>query len=58
MVYSTYKRQRIVHYHLQGHKAPTIAKLLAEDGFDTKLVVLALQSFWRSTERRDALEEG
>jgi len=57
MVYGTYKRQRIVHYHLQGYKAPTIAKLLVEDECKA-VVVLALQSFWRSTERRGALEEG
>ena len=31
MVYSTYKRQRILHYYFQGYKAPTIARLLREE---------------------------
>ena len=31
MVYSSYKKQRILHFHTQGFKAPTIAKLLAEE---------------------------
>ena len=32
MVFSVYKKQRILYFHLQGYKAPTIAKLLQEDG--------------------------
>ena len=32
MVYSTYTRQRILHHYLEGHKAPTIASLLREEG--------------------------
>ena len=31
MVYSSYKKQRILHFHAQGFKAPTIAKLLAQE---------------------------
>ena len=31
MVYSTYKRQQILHYYFQGYKAPTIAHLLREE---------------------------
>ena len=38
MVYSTYQRQRILYHYLQGHKAPTIAKLLAEEGCKTSRV--------------------
>ena len=43
MVYSTYmyKRQRIVHYHLQGHKTPTIAKLLVGDECKASCVGIA-----------------
>ena len=43
MVYSTYKRQCIVRYmyHLQGYKAPTIAKLLVEDGCKASRVGIA-----------------
>ena len=32
MVFSCYKKQRIIFFHSQGHKAPTIAKLLEEEG--------------------------
>lgn len=32
MVYSAYTKQRILFYHQQGYKAPTIAKLLHEEG--------------------------
>ena len=32
MVFSAYKIQRILYFHLQGYKAPTIAKLLQEEG--------------------------
>ena len=31
-MYTTYKRQRIVFFHNQGHKAPTISRLLREEG--------------------------
>ena len=31
-MYSTYKRQRIVYYFNQGHKAPTISRLLHAEG--------------------------
>ena len=31
-MYSTYKRQRIVYYFNQGHKAPTISRLLRAEG--------------------------
>ena len=31
MVYSSYVKQRILFYHQQGHKAPTIARLLSEE---------------------------
>lgn len=31
MVYSTYKLQRILFYHLQGYKAPTITRLLLQE---------------------------
>ena len=31
MVYSTYKRQQILHYYFQGYKVPTIARLLWEE---------------------------
>ena len=31
MVYSTYKQQRILFHYLQGHKAPTICRLLQEE---------------------------
>ena len=31
-MYSSYKRQRIVHFALIGHKAPTISRLLREEG--------------------------
>lgn len=32
MVFSEYKKQRILYYNLQGFKVPTIAKLLQEEG--------------------------
>ncbi len=32
MVYSAYKKQRILHFHFKGYKAPTITKLLLEEG--------------------------
>ena len=32
MVYSSYKKQRIVHFYAQGLRAPTIAKLLSSEG--------------------------
>lgn len=32
MVYSEYKLQRILYYNLQGFKAPTICRLLEEEG--------------------------
>ena len=38
MVYSSYKRQRIVYHYLQGHKAPTICKLLSEEGLKASRV--------------------
>ena len=38
MVYSTYKRQRILHHYFGGHKAPTIAKLLREEGLKASRV--------------------
>ena len=31
MVYSSYKKQRILHFYSQGFKAPTIAKLLSRE---------------------------
>ena len=31
MVYSTYKQQRILFHYLQGHKVPTICRLLQEE---------------------------
>ena len=31
MVYSSYKKQRIVHFHTQGFKVPTIVKLLPQE---------------------------
>ena len=31
MVYTDYVKQRIMYHHLQGHKTPTIAKLLQEE---------------------------
>lgn len=41
MVYSTYQRQRILYHYLQGHKAPTITKLLAEEGCKSSRVGVA-----------------
>ena len=32
MVYTTYKKQRILHYYLKGHRAPTIRKRLLYEG--------------------------
>ena len=34
-MYSSYKRQRILHFALMGHKAPTICRLLREGGLRT-----------------------
>ena len=31
MVFSAYKRQRILYYYLQGYRAPTIATLLSRE---------------------------
>ena len=41
MVYSTYTRQRILHHYLEGHKAPTIARLLREEGVKASRVGIA-----------------
>ena len=41
MVYSTYKRQRILHHYFEGHHAPTIAKLLREEGLKATRVGIA-----------------
>ena len=41
MVYSTYQRQRILYHYLQGHKAPTITKILATEGFKASRVGVA-----------------
>ena len=38
IVFSTYKRQRILHHYLEGHKAPTITKLLREEGLKASSV--------------------
>ena len=32
MVYSNYKKQRILYFHFRGYKPPTITKLLREEG--------------------------
>ncbi len=32
MVYSSYKKQRMVYFYLQGHRPPTITKLLQQEG--------------------------
>ena len=32
MVYSNYKKQRILYFHFHGYKPPTITKLLREEG--------------------------
>lgn len=41
MVYSTYKRQRILSHYFNGHKAPTIAKCLQEEGLKASRVRIA-----------------
>ena len=50
MVYSTYKRQRILRHYFDGHKAPTIAKLLWEEGLKASCVGIAkfLTKFWET----------
>ena len=37
-MYSSYKRQRILHFALMGHKAPTISCLFREEGLRTSHV--------------------
>ncbi len=32
MVYSQYKKQRVLHFYREGYKSPTITKLLAKEG--------------------------
>jgi transposase len=34
MVYTEYTKKRIVFYHAKGYKAPTIAKLLLDEGIE------------------------
>ena len=55
-MYSSYKRQRILHFTLMGHKAPTISHLLREEGLRTSRVGIHkfLQKYkeTRSIERR------
>ena len=41
MVYSSYKRQRILHHYCGGHHAPTIAKLPREEGLKVTRVGIA-----------------
>ena len=41
MVYSTYTRQRILHHYLEGHKAPTIARLFREEGVKASRVEIS-----------------
>ena len=41
MVYSSYKRQRILHHYFQGRNAPTIAKLLLEERLKASRVGIA-----------------
>ena len=41
MVYSTYKRQRILCHYLEGRKAPTIAKLLEQEKLKASRVGIA-----------------
>ena len=41
MVYSTYQRQHIPYHYLQGHKAPTITKILATEGFKASQIGVA-----------------
>ena len=38
MVFNRYIRQRILHHYFEGHKAPTIAKLLQEEGLEASCV--------------------
>ena len=37
MVYSSYAKQRIVHYHEKRYKPPTIQRLLLEEGLVDQL---------------------
>ena len=37
-MYSSHKRQRILHFALMGHKAPTISRLFREEGLRTSHV--------------------
>ena len=37
-IYSSYKRQRILHYDRLGHRAPTLRKLLREEGLSASRV--------------------
>jgi len=41
MVYNTYKKRRIIHFHQLGHKPPTIAKLLKEENLKVSRVGVA-----------------
>ena len=55
-MYSSYKRQRILHFTLMGHEAPTISRLLREEDLRTSRVGMHkfLQKYkeTRSIERR------
>ena len=55
-MYSVYKRQRILHYERTGHKAPTICRMLREEGMGVSRVGVHkfLQKYkeTRSIERR------
>ena len=47
MVFTAYLKQRILYYHLQGHHAPTIARLLREESLSASRqgVLLFLKKF-------------
>ena len=38
MVYSSYLKQRVLYFHIQGYKAPTIKKICKEEGLVTSRV--------------------
>ena len=50
MVYSTYKKQRILYHKFKGLKAPTIAKILVEGGLSvTTQGILSFLKRYRET---------
>ena len=53
-IYSSYKRQRILHYERMGHKAPTICSLLQKEGL--KVSHVGIHKFLKKYKETGSIE--